>query len=200
MQTKSEYIYIIKKIVAKHKFFEGNEDLLETFTAEIYKRSYLALPTKNDTREVIRYLGIISNKVIQEVLKINSRPLKTAEEIKQIALQRQAEKRRKLAQEAMKLQERARKNPYRGYAAINDPLYSVSEKSTKSKMKRLISAVCEIHAKMPEKMYFQIFYHKYCKGLDQADVARKAGISQDELSRRLLSLVQILKSYDIKVD
>lgn len=202
MQTRIEYQTIIEHIVKANKLYESNKDLLEEFCKEIYKRTYLVLPTKDNEKELIEYISIISNKVIKEILSNNQRPTEIEEkkdkDIANFAIDKNKYVEEYDYDEEEKIE--ASKNPYRDYVLINDPLYLEVKKNLRPKMKKLVSAIYEIHSQMPEKLYFQIFYYKYCKGLESIDVARKTGLPQGELSRRILSLIQILKAYNIKLD
>ena len=203
VQTKIEYQKVIEQIVGQNKLFKGNEDLFEEFCSEIYKRTYLVLPTKNDIKEIIEYVTIISNKVIQDVLVQHERPTELKDEKSEENIVNYVIDRHKYVDETDYDDEeeiRVTNNPYKDYSLVGDPLYPIVRKNLRPKMKKLASAIYEIHMQMPEKLYFQIFYYKYCKGLEQAEVAKKTGISQGELSRRLLSLIQIIKAYNIKLD
>ncbi len=203
MQVKSEYQNIIERVVGENKFFQGNEDLLDEFCAEVYRRTYLVLSTKDDEKELEDYIRIISNKVMQDVLRNNSREvLPEVRKDEEYVVDYVIDKNRYVENEEESAVERDEisQNPYRDYVFISDPLYSIDKRNIRHKMKRLAAAIYDIHMQMPEKLYFQIFYYKYCKGFEQIDVARKIGISQSELSRRLLSLIQILKAYNIDIE
>ena len=72
MKTVNEQRNLIEKLVKSNNKFRGNEDLLEDFCSETYKRSYSLLDTI-DANSIEAYIAKVVNTAILNVLKENGR-------------------------------------------------------------------------------------------------------------------------------
>jgi len=202
LYIKSEYKRIIEDVVKRNKNFQGNEDILDEFCEAIYKKTYLILSTKENEDDLREYLRVVSHKIMLDVIKkyttraISQNTQYVQKDYKQFLQDKSDYKAIKEEESDDNNQDSA----YFDYASITDPSLYVRKTNKRSHMHKLVATVYNIHLQMPEKLYFQIFYYKYCKELNQTQVAKKTGLSQGELSKRLLELTQILKTFRINFD
>ena len=72
MDTLNRQRDLIEKLVKSNSKFKGNEDLLEDFCSETYKRSYSLLESL-DIQNLENYIAKVVNTAILNVLKDNGR-------------------------------------------------------------------------------------------------------------------------------
>lgn len=78
---------------------------------------------------------------------------------------------------------------------IEDPRENIEEEIIKKDLlQRIADAVCVIHSDNPSKLYLQIYEARYTRGLKQKDIASTLGISQSEVSKRLIELSELIKN------
>ncbi len=203
MHIKESYKKIIKDIVEKNKYYAGNEYLFNEFCDEIYQKTYLILNTKDNEDELKQYLNGTIDKIMIDVLKKHQ----NLSYSKHAILNSQSEivSLKKMMSTGtidkvgfVKDMQTAQKenDPY---SDIVDPVVYLTEKDfNKKAIQSIINTVYEIHEQMPHCYYFQIFYYKYFQRLKQAQIAQKLGITQAELSKRLLELIETMKGYGIR--
>ncbi|MEI8129644.1 MAG: sigma-70 family RNA polymerase sigma factor, partial [bacterium] len=63
----------------------------------------------------------------------------------------------------------------------------------KETLQTLIDAVAIAHTNNPAKQYMQLYQLRYVKGLKQKQIAQELNLSQSEVSKRLLELVEEVK-------
>ena len=68
MDTLNRQRDLIEKLVKSNSKFKGNEDLLEDFCSETYKRSYSLLESL-DIQNLENYIAKVVNTAILNVLK-----------------------------------------------------------------------------------------------------------------------------------
>jgi len=79
---------------------------------------------------------------------------------------------------------------------FEDPRDSVEEIAIKKDLlQRIADVVCVIHSEKPQKNYLDIFYLRYIKAYKQSEISRELNLSQPEVSKRLLELSKLIKSY-----
>jgi hypothetical protein len=69
---------LIERVVRESDKFQGREDLLETFCAEIYKKSYLLLGTVSNIENLKNYLNKVADSSITNVLSEKNKQQSTA--------------------------------------------------------------------------------------------------------------------------
>lgn len=78
---------------------------------------------------------------------------------------------------------------------IEDPRENIEEEIIKKDLlQRIADAVCVIHSDKPSKLYLQIYEARYIRGLKQKNIASILGISQSEVSKRLIELSELIKN------
>lgn len=78
---------------------------------------------------------------------------------------------------------------------IEDPRENVEEEIIrKDLLQRIADAVCVIHSDNPNKLYLQIYEARYIRGLKQKKISAILGISQSEVSKRLMELSELIKN------
>lgn len=210
MQFTNEQKTMIEKIIRENENFQGREDLLEAFFAEIYKKSYLLLGSVSNVENLRNYLTKVVNTSILNVIG----GLKTEEpeaEIKIVNAQEEtlvSEEKitpkkildsiaREFTPESLKKvggEIRSLKSSIDVYKDIKDPAQMVKQEIiNKNLAQRIVNVIYEIHSKVPNRYYFQIFYMKYMDNRRQSEIAQKLGITQNELSKRYWELVKLIK-------
>lgn len=77
---------------------------------------------------------------------------------------------------------------------IQDPRESLEEQIIrKDILENIINLVKQIDNEMPQEMYLKIFYERYFLELKQREIAQNIGISQAEISKRLVQLSRLIK-------
>jgi hypothetical protein len=203
LYIKENYKKIIKDIIENNKYYIGNEYLFNEFCDEIYQRTYLILSTKNNEEDLKQYLKETIDKIMLNVLKKHQSPAypkqsNSTSKSEIISLKKMMSTgtidKINLRKDMQSSQQE--NNPY---SEIVDPVVYLTEKDLNKKaIQSIINTVYEIHEQMPHCYYFQIFYYKYFQRLKQAQIAQKLGITQAELSKRLLELIETMKGYGIR--
>lgn len=194
MDTLQEQRNLIEKLVKSNNKFKGNEDLLEDFCSETYKRSHSLLESA-DLNEVGSYLAKVANTAILTVLKENGRVRRR--ENKYISTQEILIN--PLPAKAAEVQEE--KLSPAGYAGsfvyeIADPRDSFEEKVVrKDLLQKIVDIVLVAQKNNPEKEFLRIFYLRYIKEQKQKEIAEEINISQSEVSKRLIEISQIVKTH-----
>ncbi len=185
MELEQEKIDLIKKIILSDKKYPDNEDLFEDFFNETYKRSFLIINTVKNEVSLQTYLKKIATTSIINVLKDTGRVRRTREGF--IATEE------KFIEEAALLPNTKYSNVHINYDLVDlsdGPEEVVIKKET---LQTLIDAVAIAHTNNPAKQYMQLYQLRYVKGLKQKQIAQELNLSQSEVSKRLLELVEEVK-------
>lgn len=171
------YRPLIEKTVKSNVRFQGNEDLLEDFCSETFKRCYKILdPTAGSVQNVDAYISKVATSAIIEVLRQSGRirKFRSGKPITPVRLQKvvyQTHDDGELAYD------------------IEDPAPSAEESLIKQEEVRLLrDAVFSLDSKYKHKQFLELFTLRYIQGLKQSDIAFRLGITQGEVSKRLLEL------------
>ncbi|MEI7475583.1 MAG: sigma-70 family RNA polymerase sigma factor [bacterium] len=192
MELTQEYRYLIENIIRKNPRFSGNEDLVEDFCSETFKRSYSVMSSLHNKANVDLYINKIASSAILEVLKSSGRLTRTRDGYHkrlEVSLNRET--------------------PYlkddQGdlILDIEDPAINVEENIIdKEEIKHIKNCVILVSEKYPEKEYQKLFNLRYHQGMTQFQISEEVGISQSEVSKRLTELAKkvfvILKDIGIK--
>lgn len=190
MELAQEKINLIKKIIKSDRKYSDNEDLFDDFFNESYKRSFLIVKSVENEASLEAYLKKIIATSIVVVLKDSGRVRRTKEgfvstkeeSIDQI-----------FAAAAEKYSEKY-SNIHISYDIVDlkdGPEELVIKKET---LQTLIDAVSIAHSKNPAKQYMQLYEMRYVKELKQTQIAQELNLSQSEVSKRLLELMEQVKA------
>ena len=243
MELLKEQRDLIEKLVKSNIKYSGNEDLLEDFCAEAYRKAYLIIQSVEDINSLENYLKKLTSSAIMDVLKSSGRIVrsgkgyKSVKEIKPSFFQKKSE-------EPKKEEKPAEFSPYDGIETnsiefieenlifdssdfqdddsyeqikdidtarrvekvpaapdisvslrdIKDPRESIEEQIIrKDIIENIIEQVKQIDAEMPQENYLRIFYERYFLELKQREIAQHVGVSQAEISKRLVQLSRRIK-------
>jgi RNA polymerase sigma factor (sigma-70 family) len=191
LDLEQEKIDLIKKIIISDKKYSDNEDLLDDFFNETYKRSFLIIKTVKNPTSLEAYLKKIATTSIINVLKDTGRVRRTKEGF--------------ISTEEKFIEEIIPKSNGK-YSDLNitydlidlsdGPEEVVIKKET---LQALVDAVSIAHTNNPSKQYMQLYQLRYVKGLKQKQIAKELGLSQSEISKRILELVEEVKKAFNKV-
>lgn len=201
MELTSDHRNLIEKLIRSNPKFIGNEDLLEDFVAETYKRSYLLLDSITNVANLETYLDKVITTSMLGVLKglgrirktksgyINTRS-KTVEEVKASAPSVIEEKKINRPLPPKPKEEKVEDNTYDN---IEDPKENEENIAQKATLQKITNIIYEIDTQYPARDYFKIYYFRYVRNYKQSQVAQELKISQGELSKRLCELVKLIK-------
>jgi RNA polymerase sigma factor (sigma-70 family) len=189
---EQEQIDLIKKIIITDKKYIDNEDLFDDFFNETYKRSFLIMKSVKNEASLEAYLRKIATTSILNVLKDSGRLRRTSEGFTPI--------KEKSFDEMVPPPSPQQQQPQSKYANI-DINYDVIDLSDgpeevvikKEILQKLIDAVSIAHTNNPAKQYMQLYELRYVKGLKQKQIAAELNLSQGEVSKRLLELIEEVK-------
>lgn len=195
MELEQEKIDLIKKIITSDKKYTDNEDLFDDFFNETYKRSFLIMKSVKNEASLEAYLRKIATTSIINVLKDSGRLRRTSDGFTPIK-----EKSFDELTTAPTQSQQPQMQPQSRYSNV-DINYDVIDLSDgpeevvikKEILQKLIDAVSIAHANNPAKQYMQLYELRYVKGLKQKQIAQELNLSQGEVSKRLLDLIEEVK-------
>lgn len=194
MDTLQEQRNLIEKLVKSNNKFKGNEDLLEDFCSETYKRSHTLLESA-DVSQVSAYLAKVANTAILTVLKDSGRVRRRENKYvstKEILINPIPAK---SPAETVSPKPQTQSSDSFVYD-IADPKDSFEEKIVrKDLLQKIVDIVLVAQKSDPTKEFLKIFYLRYVKELKQKEIAHEINISQSEVSKRLIEISQIVKSH-----
>lgn len=193
MDTINEQRELIEKLVRSNNKFQGNEDLLEDFCSETFKRSYSLFDNVN-IKDIENYVAKVANTAILTVLKQNGRVRRRENKYvstHEILINPMPAK--------LPVQEPAKPAPVLDEPVIYDiadPRDSFEEKIVrKDLLQKIVDIVLVAQKNNPQKEYLKIFYLRYVKELKQKEIALEVNLSQAEISKRLVEILKIVKSH-----
>ncbi len=196
MDTINEQRELIEKLVKSNNKFKGNEDLIEDFCSETYKRSYSLFDNVN-IKDIENYIAKVANTAILTVLKQNGRVRRrenkyvSTHEVLINPLPAKIQE-----PETVKTQETAVVVNEPFVYDIADPRDSFEEKIVrKDLLQKIVDIVLVAQKNDPSKEFLKIFYLRYVKELKQKEIAAEVNISQAEVSKRLIEILKIVKSH-----
>ena len=223
MDLLKQQTTLIEKLVKANPKYNGNQDLLEDFCMETYQKSYLILQSVEDSDTLEKYLKKVVSSAIIDVLKNNGRIVRNTgsyqsikeisslfskddssvgrEEEIEISEPTVNENINNSEEEIQELQEdkpRTYKNNIHDIsidlADIKDPRESIEEQIIrKDILENIIVLVKKIDANAPGEMFLKLFYSRYFLQMKQREIAQEIGISQSEISKRLVRLSRLIK-------
>lgn len=198
LDTIQEQRDLIEKLIKSNNKFFGNEDLLEDFCSETYKRSY-ALFDSVGIKSIENYIAKVANTAILNVLKENGRVRRRKDSYvstKEILVS-------PLPQTPM-VEEFERPQSFQAASVVQngftydvaDPRDSFEEKIVrKDLLQKVVDIVLVAQKSNPIKEYLKIFYLRYVKEMKQKEIASEVNISQSEVSKRLIEIAEIVKTH-----
>ena len=191
MDTLQEQRNFIEKLVKSNNKFYGNEDLLEDFCSETYKRSHALLENAN-IDNIGSYLSKVTNTAILSVLKESGRVRRRENKYistKEILVNPLPVSKKENAEN---INISSSLNVY----DIADPRDSFEEKIVrKDLLQKIVDIVLVAQKNNPTREYFKIFYFRYVKEMKQKEIAQELNLSQAEISKRLVEISQIVKTH-----
>lgn len=189
MELEQDKIDLIKKIITTDKKYVDNEDLFDDFFNETYKRSFIVMKSVKNEASLEAYLRKIATTSIINVLKDSGRLRRTGEGFTPI-------KEKSLDELIVPPTQQAQSQ----YANV-DINYDIIDLSDgpeevvikKEILQKLIDSVSIAHTNTPAKQYMQLYELRYVKGLKQKQIAEELNLSQSEVSKRLLELIEEVK-------
>ncbi len=193
LDTIQEQRELIEKLVKSNNKFFGNEDLLEDFCSETYKRSH-ALFESVGINDIENYIAKVANTAILNVLKESGRVRRRKDtyiSTKEILISPLPSKpqieetcdKKDIAQDGFVYE-------------IEDPRDSFEEKIVrKDLLQKVVDIVLVAQKNNPSKEYLKIFYLRYVKELKQKEIASEVNLSQSEVSKRLIEIAEIVKNH-----
>lgn len=191
VELAQDKIDLIKKIITSDKKYVDNEDLYDDFFNETYKRSFLIMKSVKNEASLEAYLRKIATTSIINVLKDSGRLRRTTEgftPIKEKSLDELVSPTAPLPQTQSKY----------ANVEINYDVIDLSDGPEevvikKEILQKLMDAVSIAHTNNPAKQYMQLYELRYVKGLKQKQIAEELNLSQGEVSKRLLDLIEEVK-------
>jgi len=189
LELGQEKIDLIKKVIKSDKKYIDNEDLFDDFFNETYKRSFLIIKSVSNEASLEAYLKKIATTSIITVLKDSGRIRRTKEGF---IPSQEASLEEIVAPPAAA--ESKYSNVHISYDIIDlsdGPEEIVIKKEI---LQTLFDAVMVAHNSNPAKQYLQLYQLRYVKGLKQKQIAEELNLSQSEVSKRLLELMEEVKA------
>jgi len=185
LELEQEKVDLIKQIIKSDKKFFNNEDLFDDFFSETYKRSFLIIKSVKNEASLQSYIRKIVTTAIVTVLKDSGRIRRSGEgfvPVKEESLEKIIE---------------APKNKYSD-VSINYDIVDLTDGPEEIVIKKevlqtLADAVSVAHNKNVAKQYMQLYQLRYVEGLKQKQIAKELNLSQSEVSKRLLELMEEVK-------
>lgn len=193
VELEQDKIELIKKIITTDKKYVDNEDLYDDFFNETYKRSFLIMKSVKNEASLEAYLRKIATTSIINVLKDSGRLRRTSEGFAPT-------KETSLDELVSPVSVQTQSQPQSKYSNVNIN-YDVIDLSDgpeevvikKEILQKLVDAVAIVHTSNPAKQYMQLYELRYVKGLKQKQIADEMNLSQGEVSKRLLELIEEVK-------
>jgi RNA polymerase sigma factor (sigma-70 family) len=172
------YRPLIEKIIRTNARFGGNEDLFEDFCSETFKRCYKMLSSEDTIVNFEAYLHKVASSAILDVLRSSGR------------LRRLKSGYKKVTPETL-IQPYNTDENFDIIYDIEDPTPSVEEHLIRDEeVETIRKALKDLDTEFHDKQFLEIFKMRYIEGKKQIDIAQKLGISQGEVSKRLIDLAK----------
>lgn len=185
MELEQEKLNLIKKIITSDKKYSSNEDLFDDFVNETCKRSFLILKTVKNDMALESYLKKIVTTSIVNVLKDSGRVQRTRDGF--ISSQETS------LDEIISMPDNKYSNVTISYDLIDFKDGPEEVVIKKEILQAVYDAVYISHCLNPAKQYIQLYELRYVKGLKQKQIAEELNLSQSEVSKRLLDLMEEVK-------
>jgi len=198
VEITQEKIDLIAKLIRSNRKFQNNEDLFDDFLNETCQRSTSILESIDNSSMLEAYLRKVVTTSIINVLKDSGRlrrtkagymttteiPLETVAPTPELTPSPTQAPSSLIDLSIVKI----------GYEDLEisiDP----EENAIHNEIIDFVADTIErVNEENPNERYMDIFILRYDKGLTQKEIAGELGISQSEVSKRIYSLIQKVKS------
>lgn len=178
VEITQEHKSLIEIIIKNNPRFSGNEDLLDDFCGETLKRACVIINSVGEINSLNNYLSKVSTSAILEVLKQSGRLRRTTAGYQKI--------------------EQISTTPTISQQTVDEIIFSIPDTTPsleeqiikEEETKALREIIYLLNQKEPEKNFLDLFVLRYLEGLKQSQIAEKIGISQSEVSKRLIELIK----------
>ncbi len=184
-------IKIIQQLVRNNPRFIGNEDLFEEFTNEAYSKLHVFINSIKDLTKIEGYSAKIVNTSILTILKQHKRLKSVYPNINHT---------KTMAFDISNINE-VIKNSSLDYEdkimyELLDPKFSYSKTiENKELMQSILNSVIEINKEYPNEQYLKLYKLRYINKKTQNQISFELNISQNEVSKRLFELNNLVKLY-----
>lgn len=193
METLQQQRELIEKLVKSNNKFSGNEDLLEDFCSETYKRCHTLFDGLG-TNELQGYLAKVVNTSILTVLKENGRVRRRENRYVSTGEVLVSPVATPVEKNVVGVNPKSVGCDF--VYDIPDPRDSFEERIVrKDLLQKIVDIVLVAQKNNPSKEFLKIFYLRYLKELKQKEIAEEVNISQSEVSKRLVEISEIVKSH-----
>ncbi len=183
MELTQDKINLIERVVKANRKFPGNEDLYEDFFNETCKRSLAVLNNVESQYALETYLRKIATTSIITVLKNSGR------------LRRTKGKYMATNEVVVESFETPAASVSTGVFYVDVDVKNVPEDLVirKEILEKIVTAVNKLALDAPQKQYLELFSMRYTKNMSQKQIAGELGLSQSEVSKRLMRLMEGVK-------
>ncbi|MDD3149593.1 MAG: sigma-70 family RNA polymerase sigma factor [Candidatus Gastranaerophilales bacterium] len=182
MEITQEHRALIENIIKTNNRFKGNEDLLEDFCSETFQRTYSILSSINNVEKIENYIRKVSTTAIIEVLRTAGRLTKTSGKY---------QKTNETVISEIARPKQSTVNDLDPFFDIPDPKPHFEESIiTQDELQKIKKVIYELDYHENNKKFADIFVMRYIKEYKQAEIAEKLGISQGEVSKRLIKIAK----------
>lgn len=182
MELTQDKLDLIRKSIYSSNKYSSNEDLFEDFYNEAYKRSFLIMKSVTNEASLQMYLKKVVSTSITSVLQNSGRVRRTVEGF--------------VSTNEKSLDE-VKYNRFSGVKISYDfiDLKDTPEEIVVKKdvLNTVYEAVLAADGQDKAKSYLQLYKLRYVNEMKQVDIARELNLSQSEVSKRLLELMEHVK-------
>lgn len=184
-------VKIIQQLVRNNPRFSGNEDLFEEFTNEAYSKLHVFINSIKDLTKIEGYAAKIVNTSILTILKQHKRLKNACSNINQ---------KKTMALDISNINEVIENSSLEYEDKIMyellDPKFSYSKTiENKELMQSILNSVMEINKEYPSEQYLKLYKLRYINKKTQNQISFELNISQNEVSKRLFELSNLVKLY-----
>ena len=184
-------VKIIQQLIRNNEKFIGNEDLFEDFTNEAYSKLHVFINSIKDLTKIEGYASKIVNTSMLSVLKrkerlkrINPNFVSIKTTPIDVSNDNEVIKNSDLKYEDKIIYE------------LIDPRFSyISKTEDKELLKSILNSVISINKDYPNEQYLKLYKLRFINKKTQNQISFELNISQDEVSKRLLDLENLVKVY-----
>lgn len=173
---------LIEQCVKSNPKFSGNEDLLEDFCNETFRKTYIVFKSDKNEQQLKSYVGKVVNTSMTSVLKNYGRVKRVSSKF--------------VRTDFVSIDQSRNEEQSLSYSFdIEDPGISPeAEAVNRDELLQIANKICYIDLRFPEKLYKNLFHCRYIREMKQREIAEELGISQSEVCKRLLKLSEFLKT------
>ncbi len=188
MELTKEKTELITKTIRADKKFSSNEDLFDDFYSEAYKRSLLIMRSVNNPSSLEVYLKKVVSTAISVVLKDFGRIRRNGNVFIPTNV---------LSLDQITKPKPSASNKYSNVKITYDfPDYRDNPEEIIIKrdvLDTVYESVIKANDRYPSKKYLELYKLRYIKEMKQVQIAREMKLSQSEVSKRLLDLMEHVK-------